>query len=479
MLRSARQQLAEFERFCNTLILDTGRRMRLEPFQRVMLLAYFAGVTETLILLPKKNGKTTLLAALALHHLLTTPDAACYIGAASRDQATILYNQARGLVNRSGWLKKHIKVQGGYRRLLSRHDDGALYVVAADADTVDGVIPTLALVDELHRHRSGDLLGVFRDGLGPRNGLLLIISTAGDDEESALGQLRRNAHALPGQVIEGAHRHVLTQNFAMHEWALEPGQDRTDMKVVKLANPASWQTPEALAKRFHSPSMTAWQWARFACGVWMAGEDALVEEADWIACEDREAAIPPAVSGVAIGIDFGWKWDTTSLTPAWRDPGSGLVIAHEPTILVPPRDGTLLDADLVWRSILRYHLLWPDAMWVLDPNAGGEQMAQRMETELGALVVIHSQMPSPMGLATQRLLTVIGDRTLRHPGHRVLTRHVLAAAGKPVGEGVRFFKGKKKLPIDAAVSLAMAVSQLMAPVEQGPSIYEEREAIVI
>jgi phage terminase large subunit-like protein len=55
-------------------------------------------------------------------------------------------------------------------------------VLAADVDTADGVIPTLALVDEMHRHKSAGLYGVFRDGLGARDGQMLTISTAGDNE---------------------------------------------------------------------------------------------------------------------------------------------------------------------------------------------------------------------------------------------------------------------------------------------------------
>jgi phage terminase large subunit-like protein len=60
-----------------------------------MLADYFDGTRETLILLPKKNGKSTTLAALALFHLIATLDAECVIGAASRDQATILYGARR------------------------------------------------------------------------------------------------------------------------------------------------------------------------------------------------------------------------------------------------------------------------------------------------------------------------------------------------------------------------------------------------
>ncbi len=74
--------------------------MVLEPFQREILAEYFAGALETLILMPKKAGKSSLLAALALFHLIATRDAECVVGAASRDQATILYDQAAGFVRR-------------------------------------------------------------------------------------------------------------------------------------------------------------------------------------------------------------------------------------------------------------------------------------------------------------------------------------------------------------------------------------------
>jgi hypothetical protein len=130
---------------------------------------------------------TTLLAAIAIYHLLTTPDAACYVGASSRDQAKILFDEAIKLIRRTKWITERqgkfgkglVQIQDGYKRILNAEDSGMVQVLAADAGTADGVIPTLALVDELHRHRSSDLYAVFRDGLGPRNGQMVTISTAG------------------------------------------------------------------------------------------------------------------------------------------------------------------------------------------------------------------------------------------------------------------------------------------------------------
>jgi hypothetical protein len=189
-------ELEAFARFCGALVLEDGSRMSLEPFQRRMLRDFFGGTVETLILLPKKNGKSTLLGALGLFHLVTTPDAECVIGAASRDQATILYDQAAGFVRRSAGLEQRVHVKRGYREIQARRDSGRIRVLAADVDTADGVIPTLALVDELHRHKSAGLYGIFRDGLGPRRGRMITISTAGDSETSPLGLMRAKAHRL-------------------------------------------------------------------------------------------------------------------------------------------------------------------------------------------------------------------------------------------------------------------------------------------
>ncbi|MDQ3678645.1 MAG: hypothetical protein M3401_17910, partial [Actinomycetota bacterium] len=68
--------------------------LQLEPFQRRIVRAANGPERELLVLLPRGQGKTTLLAALALHHLLTVENAAVYCAASSRDQARILFEAA-------------------------------------------------------------------------------------------------------------------------------------------------------------------------------------------------------------------------------------------------------------------------------------------------------------------------------------------------------------------------------------------------
>jgi phage terminase large subunit-like protein len=460
------QGVSGFKRFCDGLTLENGEPFVLEPFQKRMLEDFFTGARESLILISKKNGKSTLLAALALHHLVTTDNAMCPIAAASREQAMWIFDQARGFVQRSPELQGLVRVLRGYREIRRRHPDdpenpkemfGLIKVLAADEDTADGVIPTLALVDELHRHKKPELYAVFRDGLGPRDGQMITISTAGDDEESPLGQLRREAHALPGMTQDGAYRHVRTGDFALHEWALDPDEDREDMKVVKRANPASWQTIPELERRFRSPSMKPWQWARFACGVWMFGEKGAFSDREWRDCEDPKAKILAGSVGVVIGVDLGWRWDTTAIVPVWPD--KDRLVVGKPTVIVPPHDGSSTPYEDIWAVVADLADEFSHPMFVIDPEAGGQQLAQQIENELDAEVIEHSQKNVPMANAAQKLSEAISSGVLRHPGDQDLTRHVLAAAPRPVGEGWRLVKPKRSSAvIDGAVALAMAVS---------------------
>lgn len=471
--------LDEFAAFCCELTLDSGRPMVLEPFQLCMLADYFAGTTETLILIPKKNSKSTTLAALALHHLVSTPDAECVVAAASRDQATILYDQAGGFVRRSAVLQQYVDVKRGYREVRSKIDNGRIRVLASDADTADGALPTLALVDELHRHKSADMYGVFRDGLGPRSGRMITISTAGDDEESPLGKMRRAAYELPGLSRDGAYRHACSPNgqYVMHEWSLEPDANVHDMSVVKEANPASWQDEKALARRHDSPSMTPWQWGRFACGIWMAGEDSAISPLDWAACGDTTSVIPDGES-VWLGVDLGWKWDTTAIVPVWVRGDEDFVIGA-PVIVVPPRDNTSTPEAQIIGPLVEMRDRWDVLGVVLDPNAGGEQLAQHLDGQYGMTVVTHSQDPAPMSLAAERLSAAVRNRGLTHPNDRDLTGHVLAAAAKSTsGEKWRLVKSSRKKNIDACIALAMALS---VAIDQATatSVYESRGLLVI
>jgi len=453
---AAPRALDAFERFCGRLRTEQGAPLVLEPFQRTMLGDYFDGAVEVCILLPKKNGKTTLMAALGLFHLLTTRDAEAVLAAASRDQATILYDQAAGFVRRTPKLAERVDIKRGYRELRNARDAGRLRVLAADVDTADGVIPTLALIDELHRHRSAGLYGIFRDGLGPRRGQLVAISTAGDNETSPLGQMRADARQLPVLERDGAHLRASTANgaYVLHEWALDPDDDRDDMQVVKRANPASWQTVEALAERHDSPSTTAAQWARFACGIWMAGDAWWLDPEQW-----RAAARPERlVEGerIAIGFDGSRSYDATALVACRLS--DGLVAPLH--VWEPPEgaDEWEVPAGEVDAALDRIMRRYRVVRGYFDPPLWQSEIDGWAQEYGGQAVVRFSTNRTAMLAAVERFRTDLAAGTLHHVGDETLTRHALNAQVREVRGGYWLTKDRSRSAnrIDAAVAAVLA-----------------------
>lgn len=254
-----------------------------------------------------------------------------------------------------------------------------------------------------------------------------------------------------------------TGSFCLHEWALDAGQDLDDLDLVRTANPASWQTVERLRERHDSPSTTPWQWARFACGVWLKGQDTVIQPGDWDALPI--ALIPPG-SPVTVGWDLAWRGrDSTALVPVWFESAERRVIG-DPIVLTPPEGGMLDDRDVLkailsFRDQRGYRI---DAV-VYDPNAGAAALAQQISRDHGLVLVEHSQHDGPMSLADGRLLEALRRRELMHSGHPVLRQHVLNAIEKPVsGGGFRFTRPKTgpRRPIDCLTALSIAHSVAVA-----------------
>jgi phage terminase large subunit-like protein len=471
-------ELGAFGRFCLGLELDDGLgAMRLETFQRRMLRDYFNGVRETLILLSKKNGKTTLLGALALWHLCSTLDAECVIGAASRDQASQLYRQAVNFVRRSPGLQERVVAKEGYREIRKRRDAGRIRVLAADVDTADGVIPTLALVDELHRHKSADLYGVFRDGLGPRGGQMITISTAGAHEQSPLGQMRAAARKLE-LARRGRYVHAVSadKSFALHEWSLEKGDDLDDIALVKQVNPASWQNLDELRQRHDSPSMLPWHWARFACGVWIGAE------AWWVSAEDWHEATDPSAGfldgdAITVGFDGSRFGDATALVGCRLEDGLLQLLG---VWEAPPGSshwevpGGQVDATLA-RVMERYRVVrgyFDPPLWQSEIDGWAREYGD-------SVVLRYPTNRARMMDATERFRTDLVAQRIPHTGDPALTRHMLNAQIREARGGYWLTKNYEGSPdkIDAAVAAVLAYEARCDAVAGG-ELEPKRKAVI-
>jgi phage terminase large subunit-like protein len=441
--------LDDFGLFCSQLTLDNGRPMVLEDFERTILAGYFAGCRETLAIVPKKNGKSTLIGALTIWHVLFVPNAECVVAAASRDQAGILLRQAKGFIDRSEKLGRWLHVKD--REILTRDKRGRIRILAADADTADGVLPTLAVVDELHRARSADLYGVFRDGLGPRGGQMVTISTAGASEASVLGEMRAAARRLDTLERDGAHRWATSPDFVFHEWALDADADTNDLEVVKTANPASWQTIEELRRRKDSPSMLEWQWLRFAAGIWVGEEAWWIKGEDWQACASDERLADG--DRVTLGFDGSRVLDATALVACRLEDG----LIQPVRIWDAPAEGGEIPGGEVEAAVDGAFGRWRVVRMYPDPPLWQSEIDVWARRYGGAVMRYYTGRSRMMG-ALERFRTDVLAGGLRHTGDPTLTAHVLNAQIHVARGGYFLQKSRPASPdkIDGAVAAVLA-----------------------
>jgi phage terminase large subunit-like protein len=375
-------------------------------------------------------------------------------------------------------LRDRFKCQEGYRRIKCLRTGGRIQVYAADDRTADGIIPTLALLDELHRHRNLRLYRTWRGKLLKRNGQIVTISTAGEPG-GEFEDTRANIRQMADDVnVDGCHTRAVGDDIVLHDWAIPKTEMARDMDAVALANPLESLTAGVLRKKRDSPTMTDEHWLRFVCNVAtsLAGKGISPEAWDVLAEPDLE--VDHELTGFGF-VDVAFEVDTTGIgVLLWEGDERRLVV--DTVVLSPP----VRESQIV-QEILDRHERYPNLRgWVMDPNAGAKQMAQMLEDgshplqaerDLGPIEFVeHSQKNATMAEAARRLDEAIRNGWLVHTGDRRLRQHVLNAVRKTTGvEEYRFDRPRdartSKYPIDLLTGLLMghnvAVDEVLQPKE--------------
>jgi len=464
------------------------------------------------VLLPKGNGKTLLFAGLAVFHLLVTRNAECFIGAADAEQAKTMYRFARHFVESEPELEGLLKVSKAAREIQRRSDLGFIRVLASDSSKTGGkkhsYNPTLALIDELHAHDNDNLYSALRSATFKRNGLVVTISTAGHDEEtSTLGIKRARMYGFEhsgGRVqrrmkIDRRGRCVKHKDgrltiarspsgrTCMLEWACRKDDDLADMRVVKLANPASFVTIAGLEDA--AESLEPSDFARYRANVWAQADDARIKEKQWDACFENGAEVEKGRPAFVI-VDAARIRDTTACTLLQRRE-DGRVVPKSKVWALKPKDPRrpkpaaheYVTGDRIGQRRVRNYIRkliadgYDIAGVIYDPLYFDES-AEILEEEDGLTIIPFPQHPQHTAPATERLLEVIDRQGIAHDGDSVLRSHVLAGATKPVGDGAeRFSKGVSKKVIDALITLMMGIEA----VEDGEavSVYSRKDLLVL
>lgn len=140
------------------------------------------------IQVPRKNAKSTVAAMLANWFLVMEHGQQdIYTAAVSRDQARIVFDDARQMCLLSKPLKKRLTIQ--QHKMIFAKSNSLLKLLAAKAATIEGTNPSLSIVDEYHLHPDNGVYSALELGMGARpEGLLFAITTSGSNVVSACKQ---------------------------------------------------------------------------------------------------------------------------------------------------------------------------------------------------------------------------------------------------------------------------------------------------
>lgn len=420
--------------------------LALEPFQRKIARA--ADVRELLVLLPRGNGKSRLIGTLAVHHLLTTDKPAVYVAAASRDQARVVFEYARDVAMHPA-VADAITV----RHLELRVEGGYLRVLASDAPKLHGLTPSLAIVDELHAFRDGEVYLALRTAMLKRPGAQMVtISTAGQGTDSPLGQLRGRALALPKISTRGALTDARGDALRMLEWRTPEDRDFDNDRAAKQANPASWITVDGLREQRGAVPELAYR--RFHLNQWVGRIGSWLPAGAWQEC----AGEPTLTDGerIWIGVDVGGSRADSAVVWVNADLQVGVRIFTGSEAVVDV-------AEFVPELAERYSI----AEAIYDPWRA-QQMALEWE-QRGIPAVTFPQHDGRMVPASQALHDAVTEGRLTHPDDPQLNAHVAAAVAKQVRRGWRLDKADRGENIDGAVALAMAVDRAGYAAGQRPA----------
>lgn len=186
---------------------------------------------KSLVQVGRKNGKSTMIAITLLYDLLLTNGAQCYTAATKREQAKIVFNCCKQIVAQNKALSSRLRVYTSTSRIANESKAGFLEALASQTDHLDGLNPSVAVIDEIGSQKNMDLVKVIESGQGSRpEPLLFEIGSATDDMESAGKQEHDRAKKILEQVEED-------DSFFCIVYELEDKDDWTNEDLYIKANP--------------------------------------------------------------------------------------------------------------------------------------------------------------------------------------------------------------------------------------------------
>jgi len=439
------------------------------------------------IFVPKKNRKSSLMSQLAQYLLVAhAPAQDVFLAANDRLQARTMYRMVRQSVEASPLLSQMLEVVDSRSIIRNRETGKEIRCLSSDSWRNEGLNGSVIL-DEIHSFKSPDLVTALTYATrGTANGLVVSISTAGDDRNGVGWQWWTDCELVQRDPSANS-------TFLGLIYAADPSKDDPDDPVVwRKANPSMGIAfPEDEFRDDWKDSLTnprkRSQWLRYSLNIWTEPDGRFLDPDQWSACSTP----PEPLDGrnVWIGIDLASNLDMTAAAIVAKSSDghydvdmrywvpretvqeriSRDRIPYDSWIrdgFVTVTEGARLDHDKVAADLIELAERYDVQCVAADPwNIGA--VASRLQSA-GILVQSVTQRTGTLNAPTKLLEALVVEKKLRHGGHPVLAWNANNVCCFTDSTGsIKPDKAKSREKIDGIAALvnALAVASTSAETE--------------
>lgn len=474
---------------------SAGKRFKLAKWQKDFIRDIYEPhrgdrrvVRRAILSVARRNGKTALIAAIALAHLVgpeAIQNGEIYSAANDRDQAGLVFKFARQIVELEPELLTKIEIIPSTKTMIARRSGSIYRAISSEVAGKHGYSPSVAIYDELAQSRSRDLYDVLDSSFGSREApLFIIISTQSNDPEHILSKLIDDGLSGDDPAIV-CHLHAADEGCELDdeaEWfkanpALGVFRDREDLAAaIRKAKRLPAEEPKVrnlLLNQRVSPVSTL-----IARSEWMscAGEVAFADREDVYLGLDLSSTIDLTALIMASASEpvriraYFWKPADTLREHSYRDFGSGdqryVQWVAERHLLTSP--GRSIDPGVIASFIAelyrRYNVVglaydrWRCDELLREFDRIGLAAYKDDEDGHGLRLIPWGQGFRDMGPAIDALEHATIERRLVHESSPVLNWNMANAVATTDPAGNRKLdKDKATFRIDGAVALAMVL----------------------
>ena len=510
--KKADRAVTFIENLCHTKGKWAGTRFWLLPWQEQLIRDIFGIVKAdgnrqfrtAFVEICKKVGKSELAAAIALYLLYADnePSAEVYGAAADRQQASIVFDVAKQMVEMSPALMKRSKLMAATKRIVNYGNAGYYQVLSAEVGGKHGFSVSGLVFDEIHTQPNRQLYDVLTKGSSDarQNPLHFIITTAGNDRHSIAYEL----HTKAVDILEGRR---VDPTFYPVVYGLKDDEDWEDEANWYKVNPSLGYTVDIErlrdayreAKQNPADEIT-FKWLRM--NMWVSSTTAWIPDAIYM--RGNEPIDMDALEGrdCYAGLDLSSTGDITALVLMFPPRNMDEKYIVLPFFWVPedtiPRrvkansvpydvwekqghilatEGNVIHYDFIEKFIYdlaeKYHILE-----IAVDRWNATQMIQNLEGE-GFTIVPFGQGFSSMSAPTKEFYRLLMEGQIIHGGHPVLRWMAgnVVIDTDPAGN-IKVTKAKSKEKIDGIVAAIMALDRCIRQEGQSGSVYDERGLLV-